>query len=373
MNLDHQRDELLTASARLDASPSIEFLPLKEYLRELAQTEILAVMLSRTNIENPKRIFEAQQLTERLAFQSPSIAMIVGALRIQSVMLAKLDSTFVRDKWLAPMLSGEILGSIAVTEENAGSDVRGMTSTLQLAADGGGVLSGRKTQVALAPMADFAIVLAKVGGNNRTANMALVIVERGGAGVIFEQTEPLMSYEKFPMGGISFDQAPISSKHLLLPDGGLEAFLAVVNFARIEAASHGIGILSACLAACLARTRVRQVNDRPLAEFQKVQDLIGSMRIDLEASRGIRDKAAERYASGVPDLALAAAAKVFATDSAAKHTAEAVGIFGADGLRAGSRIATLFRDAKAAQTFDGANHLLRLVVGQQTLKAFSDH
>lgn len=342
---------------------------LRAFLETLAGAGVLGVMLDGDD-EDPGRVRVAQRLTESVVLRSPSLAMLVGAIRIQSVMLARAERGAERDARLARALAGREIGSIAVSEPGAGTDIPGMRTVLSTDSGGGGSLTGSKAWVALAPVADFALVLAKREGEGRDADMAVVVVDRDDEGVTFTDAAPLMGYGDLPIGGVAFDAVRVGPERVIVQHGGLKAFLGVVNFARIEAASHGVALLTACVDECVQRLREPVRNGRPLGEFQKAQDLLGSMRIDLEAARGLRDRAAAGYADGEADPVLCAAAKVFAADRAAEHTARGVGLFGAAGLTQGARIGQLFRDAKGAQTFDGMTDILQLMVGRETARSW---
>ena len=315
-----------------------------------------------------RRIGVAMDATERLVTHSASLAMLVGATRIQTVMLLQSRATPARNLCLDALIAGEKLGSIAVSEAQAGSDVRGMAAIFQPGPQGGGVLEGEKEWVAVAPFADFSLVLAKVGAGSRDAETAVILIERTMPGVTFRQGPGLLAYEALPMGEISCREVEVDADHVLHPTGGLRAFLEVVGYARLEAASHGIGLLRACLDELIAHVRQRIAFGAPLAGLQGVQEQVGQLRIDVEAASALRDRAADAFARGEPDWQLCSAAKVFATDAAARHTTEALSLFGASGLVRGSRIETIFRDCKAAQVFDGTSAVLRTGLGRTTLK-----
>lgn len=343
---------------------------LRGFLETLASAGVLRVMLDGADDEDPGRTRVAQRLTESVALRSPSLAMLVGAIRIQSVMLARAGPGTERDARLARLLAGQAVGSIAVSELGAGTDVPGMRTVLSSDSGGGGSLTGSKAWVALAPVADFALVLAKREGTGRDADMAVVVVDRDDQGVSFTDSGPMMGYGDLPIGGVDLDGVRVGPERVIVQHGGLKAFLDVVNYARIEAASHGVALLTACVDECVERLKAPVRDGRPLNEFQKAQDLLGGMRIDLEAARGLRDRAVAGYAAGEVDPVLCAAAKVFAADRAAEHTARGVGLFGAAGLQQDARIGALFRDAKAAQTFDGMTDILQLMVGRETARSW---
>jgi alkylation response protein AidB-like acyl-CoA dehydrogenase len=315
-----------------------------------------------------RRIGVAMDATERLVAHSASLAMLVGAARIQTVMLLQSRATPPRNLWLQAVIDGSKLGSIAVSEAQAGSDVRGMTAVFHPGRHGGGVLDAEKKWVAVAPFADFSLVLAKVGSMSRDAETALILVERTMPGVTFRQGPDLMTYADLPMGEITCREVEVDADHVLHSTAGLRAFLEVVGYARLEAASHGVGLLRACLDELVTHVRHRIAFGVPLSGLQGVQEQVGHLRIDLEAASALRDRGVDAFARGEPSWQLCSAAKVFATDAAAWHTTKAMSLFGAAGLVRGSRIETLFRDCKAAQVFDGTSAVLKTGLGRTTLK-----
>jgi alkylation response protein AidB-like acyl-CoA dehydrogenase len=137
-----------------------------------------------------------------------------------------------------------------------------------------------------------------------------------------------------------------------------------LNYARIEAAALGIGILRGVLRLTTSYARERLAFERPIAEHQLVQAHLGRMATDLAAARGLQREAADRFSRNDPNHMPCSMAKLFASDAAMRAATNAITIFGGYGVSNEYEIERFFRDAKATQIFDGTSDVLTLMIGR---------
>lgn len=358
---DFSRDRVVPAATAIEAED--RWFP--ELLAECAGLGLQGIMIDDDLALDATRMHVAQATTEILASYSPSVALGVGTARIHSVLLAAFGSPELKERWLAPLMEAKVFGSIGISEPEAGSDVRNMRTVASPDGAGGYVLNGTKRWITLAPIADFTIVLAKVGSGERDAGMAMMVVDTDSPGVTVGANESLISYRGIPNSDLYFDDVVVPADQVLTSSEGLKGVLAGLNFARIEAASLGVGMMRGVLRVATAYARDRVAFEVPIARHQAVQLRLGTIAIRHEAARGLVRRAADGYATGKVDPGLCAMAKVFATDAAMESATEGVSLLGGMGVTTNFAMERFFRDAKATQIFDGTSDLLTLMVGER--------
>lgn len=337
-----------------------------DLMADAASLGLQSLLIDDDGLFAPEHVGLADRTTELIASYSPSVGIAIGAARLHSLMLAQFGSSAVRDRWLKPILAAEVFGSIGISESGAGSDIRAGQTVARR--DGGGwVLNGAKAWTTLSPVADFTVVLAKIDNADRDALMGMFLVERGMDGFSHGANEPLISYRGVPMAATYFDDVWVPDENVLSAADGFAGILQALNFARVEAAALGRGIMRGCLRHVAAYAAERVVFERPLASHQATQLRAANMAIRLEAARGLSRSAAESFATGAPHPQLCAAAKAYAAEAAMQSATEAVSLFGGLGVTQQFEIERYFRDAKATEIFDGTGDVLALQVGRWAL------
>jgi alkylation response protein AidB-like acyl-CoA dehydrogenase len=308
------------------------------------------------------------QTTELVAAAFPASVVALGALRLQAYLLTRYAEPHIADRWLEPLLRGEIYGSFGVTEPDAGTDVRSIQTVATRDGDGW-ILNGGKKWIGFASVAAFNVVLAKVDHAGRDADTVALVIDLESEGVSRSETLDLMSFRGMPLGELSFDNVKVPAGSALKVSG-FAGMMEGINLARVDAANYACGFLKAAIRECSVRANNRIAFGKPLSELQTIQIKIGQMATDYEAARLLTLAASDSFALGNGgDPILLSKAKLFSTDAAMKHAVEAVQIFGALGVHNSSRVQRLFRDSKAGQIFDGTSEIHTLMIGRNTLKA----
>lgn len=337
-----------------------------DVLKECAAMGLQGVMVADDRTIDPARIFLAEATSEVLASYSPSVAIAIGAARLHTVMLATHASPEVRDRWLDPVINAEAFGSMGISEPEAGSDIRNARTVARRDGEGW-ILDGSKAWTTLSPISSFTVVLAKLGSADRGAEFGMFLVERGMPGMSYGENDSLVGYRGVPMANVYFDGIAIPPEFVLAESDGFKRILAGLNFARIEAASLGVGILRGCLRHVSSYARSRVTFGSVIANHQAIQLRAGDMAMKLEAARALQLAAARSYATGHVDHDLCAMSKVFASDAAMDAATRAVSVFGGMGVSEDYEIERYMRDAKATQIFDGTSDVLTLQIGRSAL------
>lgn len=314
-----------------------------------------------------ERMDLAREVTERIAAASPAVALGVAGARLSAYLLAKYAPPHLRERWVAPILAARAYGSFAITEPEAGTDIRALTTVA--VPDGEHYrLTGHKCWVGFAPVADVAIVLAKVGGTEREAPMAALVVDMASAGASGRPGPELSGFRGMPNGELRFDGVMVPRGDRLDVEG-FAGMMDGLNMARIDAAAYACGLLRASLLASLARANARQAFGRPIGDLQVVQRKLGRMAADYRAARELTRRAAESFArGGGGDQDVVSMAKMFASDAARRHTDEAMQLHGALGVVVDEEVNRMHRDAKVTQIFDGTSEIHETMLGRRALR-----
>lgn len=350
---------------RGDSSDNGEFFP--DIIRDFADLGLLELMFDQDRTLQLDRMRLVHRTTEMVAAAFPASVLALGALRLQAYLLKRYAEPHIADRYLEPLLQGEIYGSFGVTEPDTGTDVRGIHTVATRDGDGW-ILNGGKKWIGFAPVAAFTIVLAKVDHDGRDADTVALVIDLESEGVTRSETLDLMSFRGMPLGELRFDNVKVPAGSALKVTG-FAGMMEGINLARVDAANYACGFLKAAIRECAHRTNNRIAFGKPLSELQTIQIKVGQMATDYEAARLLTLAASDSFALGNGgDPILLSKAKMFGTDAAMKHAVEAIQIFGAMGVHNSSRVQRLFRDAKAGQIFDGTSEIHTLMIGRAALR-----
>lgn len=304
---------------------------------------------------------------EELARGYASVADQVGLVELVATLLAEHGTAAQQACYLRPLLARDRRCAYALTEEGAGSDLAALKTTARR--DGAGwVLNGVKLWIHMAPLADFAAVLARTKPEAGHRGMAVFLVELDAPGVTRLRTEHKMGQRASPVGGLCFENVRLPEDALLGQDGrGFHLMMSVLDKGRVGIGALAVGILQRALEESIAHAKARVQFGKPIAEFQAVQWMIADMAKDTHAARLMVRHAARLLDAGRRATLEASFAKCFASDAAVTRTADAVQIQGGSGYIRGAAVERLYRDAKITQIYEGTNQIQRVIMARQLL------
>jgi acyl-CoA dehydrogenase len=306
---------------------------------------------------------------EALAAASPlaDAVFALQALGVVPMLLSANDA--MRKRWLEPAIQGRAMASFAMTEPDAGSDVASLGATAEPDGDAY-VLSGTKTFISNAGIADFYTVFATTDRAKKDKGIGCFVVPADTAGV--RMVRPLVLSAPHPLGEIAFQKARVPSECRLDgagEGGGFKLGLATLDRVRATVGAAACGMAARALAEALTHAKARKQFGKPLADFQLIQEKLARMATDLTAARLLVYRAAWEQDRGAPRVTLEAAmAKAFATEAAQRIVDDAVQILGGRGVLADHPVDRLYRSVRALRIYEGTTEIQHLIIAGQLIK-----
>ncbi|HLE44337.1 MAG TPA: acyl-CoA dehydrogenase family protein [Methylomirabilota bacterium] len=305
---------------------------------------------------------------EEVARASAVVADVQLLCKLMTDMILKNGTEEQRRRHLPAMVRGEKICAIAQTEPGAGSDVAGIQTTATPTA-GGYVLNGTKRFITCAMVCELAVVVATTDRRKGREGITLFLVEMGAPGFSRGGKERLMGAHGLGTGELVFEDCRIPRACLLGGEGeGFKRAMMSLDTGRIGIGAQALGVAQAAMEAALAYAKQRPAFGQPIAGFQAIQFMLADMSAQIEASRLLLRKAAYLKDQGRPIIREAAEAKLFASETAARVTTDALQIHGAYGYSTEFPVERLYRDARVYQIWEGTSQIQRLVIARQLLK-----
>ena len=306
-------------------------------------------------------------IMEELSRGYASVADQCGLVELVGSLLTVHGTPEQQQTYLRPLLAAKRRCAYAITEAEAGSDVSGIKTTA-IEKDGEWRLSGGKLWIHNAPVADFAVVLARTAPDLGKRGMSIFIVDRERAGYRIGRHEHKMGQRASQVGALHFDDIALPKSALLGPfNRGFQMMMSVLDKGRVGISALAVGILQGALDASIAYAKGRKQFGQPIAQFQAVQWMLADMAKDTHAARLMTLHAAALLDRGERASTECSMAKCFAADAAVAHTANAVQIHGGMGYIRGMEVERLYRDAKITQIYEGTNQIQRMIIARQLL------
>ncbi|MDP6409731.1 MAG: acyl-CoA dehydrogenase family protein [Planctomycetota bacterium] len=311
-------------------------------------------------------------LREQLAWHSGLMDVTFVMQGLGSYPLARSGSAALRAEYLRRVAGGERVAAFAVTEPGAGSSL-GEVATTAVETGGGWRIDGRKAFITNAGVADFFTLLARTGGepgDGCSDGLTMFLVPADAAGLQVERFEVSAPH---PIGDLALDGVVVEDGARLGPvGGGLSLALSTLARFRTSVAAAATGFARRALFESVAHLRGREQFGRPLASFQALRFELAEMDTRLEAARLLVDEAARGVDGGSPATAAVARAKLFATETASWICDRAVQHHGGLGVRRGSVVERLFREARALRIYEGTSEIQKLILAKELLSAHDD-
>jgi alkylation response protein AidB-like acyl-CoA dehydrogenase len=290
---------------------------------------------------------------------------------VQNTLCATAINLFGSDEqkqtYLPRLAAGEI-GAYALTEPDAGTDATAIH--LDASSDGDDyVLNGSKAFVTNAGLAKIFVVFCSTNSDLGSKGLSALVVESGTAGFEVGKPEDKMGIKASDTRGLSFDDCRVPKANRLGEEGdGIKIALTILDHGRMGVAAQAIGIGEAAFFEARKYSRERKQFGQPISEFQAIAFKLADMRVKLDASRLMLDRAVRIMMSGKRFTMQASEAKLFASEAANWVANEAVQIHGGYGYIKEYPVERYFRDVRITELYEGTSEAQRIVISRAILK-----
>ena len=277
-----------------------------------------------------------------------------------------------RERYLLPAVRGERMDALAMTEPDAGSDVRGMKC--QAIRDGGDwVLSGSKHFISGAEHADFFIVFVATGVDDTPhgpkKKITCFLVDRGHPGFEIREGYRSVSHRGYKNYILYFENCRLPDAQILgEAHGGFEVMNEWLYATRLTVAAFCVGRARRCFDLALNYAATRKQFGQPIGKFQGVSFQIADMITEIDAADWLTLAGAWRLDQGLPANREIASAKVFASEMLAHVTDASLQVFGGMGLMDDFPIERFWRDARVERIWDGTSEIQRHIISRDLLR-----
>ena len=305
---------------------------------------------------------------EEVGRASASVGLSSGAHSNLCVnQIARWANPEQKAKYLPSLISGDHVGSLAMSESGAGSDVMSMKLKAD-AVQGGYVLNGTKFWITNAAYADTLVVYANTSEGGR--GLTTFLIEKDMDGFSIGQKIDKMGMRGSPTAELVFNDCFVGEEQVMGPqNGGAAVLMSGLDYERTVLAGIQLGIMQACLDTVLPYVRERKQFGKPIAAFQLMQAKIADMYVALNSARAYVYAVAKSCDAGRTTRFDAAGAILLASENAVKVANEAVQALGGAGYTKDWPVERYYRDAKLLDIGAGTNEIRRMLIGRELLGA----
>ena len=305
---------------------------------------------------------------EEVSRGSASVGLSYGAHSNLCVnQISRWGNAEQKAKYLPGLISGEHLGSLAMSEAGAGSDVVSMKLKASQV-DGGYRLNGTKFWITNATYADTLVVYAKTGEGSR--GITAYLIEKGFPGFSIGQKIDKMGMRGSPTAELVFDDCFVPDENVMGPvNGGVGVLMSGLDYERAVLAGIGLGIMQACLDTVIPYVRERKQFGVAIGSFQLMQAKVADMYVALNSARAYVYAVCRACDAGQTTRFDAAGAVMLSSENGVKVALEAIQALGGAGYTKDWPVERLMRDSKLMDIGAGTNEIRRMLIGRELIGA----
>ena len=269
-------------------------------------------------------------------------------------------------RWLPRLVSGELVGAIAMSEPGTGSDLQGVRTTAKKSGNGY-VLNGSKTFITNGQHANLVIVVAKTDASLGAKGVSLMVVETDDApGFRRGRKLKKLGLDAADTSELFFDDVKLPPENLLGGEEG-QGFAQLMNDLpreRLIVAVHAQAMMERALALTVDYVKERQAFGKKIIEFQNTQFVLAECKSEATMSRVFHDHCLERYLNGTLDTVTASMAKYRLTDILGRIVDRCLQLFGGYGYMEEFPISRIYRDARVMRIYAGTNEIMKVLIAR---------
>lgn len=364
------KNEVLPRAAEIDR----EHRHPKELVRRMAEMGFLGIAVPEryggAGLDTVSYVLVLEEISRACA--STGVIMSVNNSLVCDPLL-KFGTEEQKNRFLAPLASGKLLGCFALSEPEAGSDAAAQKTIARVESDGDGfVITGVKNWITNGPVADLCILHTMAEPPGRSLGHKAIttfILPMDTKGVRCGPPDKKLGIRGSQSCQIFLDEVRLGREHLLGEVGqGFKVAMSTLDGGRIGIAAQALGIARAAFEDAGRYALERKTFGQAIANHQSIQWKLADMATEIDAARLLTLRAATLKDKGVRYSKEAAMAKLFASEAANRAAKEGVQIFGGNGYVEDFPAERHYRDAKITEIYEGTSEIMRMVIAGSVLK-----
>ena len=272
-----------------------------------------------------------------------------------------------KERFVPPLARGELIGAFALTEAGSGSDA-GALRTAAVSDGDGWTISGSKQWITNGSHAGTFLVFARTDpATDGPRGVSAFVLD--AEHVTITREEEKLGLNSSSTADIAFDGVRAGRDRLLHGENrGFQVAMATLDGGRIGIAAQAVGIAQAAFDVARAYALERRAFGRRIGDFQAIQWKLADMATEIDAARLLTYRAAWLKQQGLPHTSEGAKAKLFASETARRQTAEAIQVLGGYGYTKEFPVERYYRDAKVTEIYEGTSEVQRIVIARELLR-----
>jgi alkylation response protein AidB-like acyl-CoA dehydrogenase len=271
--------------------------------------------------------------------------------------------------YLPKLTSGEALGSLALTEPSAGSDLAGGVRTSAVKEGDSWIIDGTKAWITNPRYAPVIITLCRTNKQEGTRGFSMILVERETQGLEVHAPEEKMGLKGSPTQMLSYDEVRVPLGNLLGEEGrGFHQTMQTLDGGRISIGALSVGLAQAAFEESVRYAKQRDAFNHKIADFQAIQWMIADAALEIDAARLLVYRAAWLKDQGKDFTKQAAMAKLMASEVAEKVCFNAIQIHGGYGYSQEFPVERIYRDQRLMSIGEGTSQVQRMVIARRVLE-----
>ncbi len=297
---------------------------------------------------------------------SRSVTSVMAAAPIQ-----RFGTKEQKERFLRPLISGQAVGAIAISEPGAGSDAAGMQTRAERRGDVY-VINGQKHWITNAGIADYITLFAITDTNvHPHQGMSAFVIETTTPGFSVLSNPPVMGLRGIPHSHIQFDNMAVPVTNLLGKEHeGWHVLTDELASERVNISARVLGTARRCYEEAVKHSATREQFGRKIRSFEGISFKIAEMKCDLDAARLLILRAARMYDQGIRVEKEAAIAKLFTTERGFQIADKALQIHGGLGYWKGCPVEQFFRDIRAYRLGGGTDEIMKFLIQREEYRDF---
>ena len=280
--------------------------------------------------------------------------------------ILKYGSEELKKKYIPGVISGELIGSIGITEPGAGSDAANI-QTRAIKEGDHYIVNGSKTFITNGVYGDFIVTVVKTNPEAGTAGVSLLVIDRNMEGVSANKLKKL-GWHASDTAELSFDNVRVPAENLVGEEGrGFYYLMNGLQLERLVAVPAAVTAMEWAIQKTLQYMSERFAFGRPINKFQVLRHRIAQMSSEVESLKAFTYHCCRMYNDNIYDVKLCSMAKLLATELAEKIATQCLQMFGGYGFMEDYPMARMYRDVRVGTIGGGSSEIMREIIAKMVI------